>query len=200
MCLDSTHQLLNVSLLIVSSFYILLIFSSLIFLSFILFCTFFFFPLFLLCFFKFVHWLSSLKIFRILSSFKLFRDPPLCSHHSRALEILYYLNFACHSSKLFGDPSMSHCTWVPSFCFTYALHVSHCHIFVLYDVNCLCLFSTLSKLDLKTSYCLENWFQMNTLYHCLLSLSFVAFLAKLELCASIASNFEWNFVVLARRK
>jgi len=83
---------------------------------------------------------------------------------------------------------MSHCTWVPSFCFTYALHASHCHIFVLYDVNCLCLFSRLSKLDLKTRCCLENWFQMNTLYHCLLLLLFVAFLAKHELCASIASN------------
>ncbi len=31
-------------------------------------------------------------------------------------------------------------------------------------------------------------FQMNTLYHCLLSMLFVAFLAKLELCASVASN------------
>lgn len=56
--------------------------------------------LFLLCFFKFVHWLSSLKNFRILSSFKLFRDPPLFSHHSRALEILYYLNFGHHSISL----------------------------------------------------------------------------------------------------
>ncbi len=104
MCLDSTHHLLNVSLLIVSSFYILLIFSpifsSLIFLSFILFLYILFFsPLFLLFFFKFQHWLSCLNFFRISSSFKIFRHPPLFSHHYRALEILYYLNFGRHLSS-----------------------------------------------------------------------------------------------------